>query len=341
MGRYFVPVMAIAMVMSLAQGSLHCGVWAQDNKPKAERLSITEVLTQRTEYVRSVSFSPDGKTLAVALDPRDVSVWDVKSGKEIHRFLAAGKVGTLAWEPKGRRLVAAVYDGKVNEKKIHCWDVETGHQIFSVDMKAIIPSLAYHPDGAEFAMAGYGGKIDFRDAENGALLRSIPQRSIHDIAFAPDGKTMASASSDKTIKITDFKSGDLLFSLVGHKAGVRDICFGDAGNLIASVGRDKCAIVWDTKTGDLRCTIRFPYSAHTVALSPNGKWVVIGGDVPDGRITLHDAATGREVLELAKVRSGTTGLAFNRDGTLLAASWGSHLRVWEIKEAKMPAEKGK
>ena len=250
MGRYFVPVMAIAMVMSLARGSLHCGAWAQD-KPKPERLSVSEVLTQKTtEYVRRVRFSPVGNTLAVALDPRDVSVWDVKSGKEIRRFLAAGKVTAVAWEPKGRRLVATAYDGKANEKKIHCWDLETGRQIFSVDMKAIIPSLAYHPDGEEFALAGFGGKIDFRDAEKGAVLRSIRQSSVTDIAFAPDGKTMASASADKTIKIINCKSGDLVFTLVGHEAAVEAICFGGAGNSIASIGRDKCVKVWDTKTGD-------------------------------------------------------------------------------------------
>ena len=120
-------------------------------------------------YVRCIRVSPDGKCLALGLDSGAICILDIATGMEKQRLQAGDKVGAIAWDPKGRGLVAAL----AVAKKIKAWDLESGQEKFSVDMKAVIPSLAFHPDGKQFAAAGHGSDIDFRDAEKGTVVRTI------------------------------------------------------------------------------------------------------------------------------------------------------------------------
>jgi WD40 repeat protein len=61
------------------------------------------------DLVNSVSFSPDGRLLVTAGRDHDVIVWDVASGKPVHRFEEAhsASVADARFSPDGRWLVTA------------------------------------------------------------------------------------------------------------------------------------------------------------------------------------------------------------------------------------------
>src|SRR5262249_35809970 len=70
---------------------------------------------------RGVAFSPDGRTLAVAIDPADVKLHDARTGREIrtlHGHTAA--VWAVAFSPDGTRLASGG-----NDKTIRLWDTAT------------------------------------------------------------------------------------------------------------------------------------------------------------------------------------------------------------------------
>jgi WD40 repeat protein len=335
MRHYLLCKIAALILLSSAPPATN----ADGKKPGPESLTLKEKLSQKTSgYVRCIGFSPDGKSLAVAFDPDIVSIWDVASGTEKHRFLLGDAICALAWEPKGRRFFAAVMDAKYYAKNIVCWDLDTKQQVFSVNIDGPRPRLAVHPDGKEFTVVGLGRKGEIRNSKTGEVMRSLVGSLLHDLAIAPDGKKMAMTAPGNSLKISDMKSGEEFSVLKGHDKPVEAICYDSTGKRLASSGMDQTVKIWDTEKAKAIITTRMPYHAPKIALSPNGKWVAVGALNTRTFAKLYDAERGNEVAELKKVK-GTHGLAFNRDGSLLAAAWGHGFGIWEITEPKTPAEK--
>ena len=98
--------------------------------------------------------------------------------------------------------------------------------------------------------------------------------------FSPDGSRVVTAGSDNTAKVWDVESGDLLFTLVGHDAGLTTARFSANGTRILTIADDLSARVWDGGTGQELSVI----TGHTQRIR--------GGDIsPDGN-TNSDGSLG-------------------------------------------------
>src|SRR5437764_264688 len=81
-------------------------------------------LKGHTNSVASMTYSPDGKTLASGSWDETIKLWDVQSGKE--RITLKGHtsfVYAVAFSPDGKTLASASTDGMVKQ-----WDVPTGNE---------------------------------------------------------------------------------------------------------------------------------------------------------------------------------------------------------------------
>ena len=84
-------------------------------------------LTGHQNWVRSVTFSPDGRTLASASDDNTIRFWQVDSGVEIRALTGHQNwVLSVAFSPDGKTLASASSDNTVR-----LWDVATGAWRFS------------------------------------------------------------------------------------------------------------------------------------------------------------------------------------------------------------------
>jgi WD40 repeat protein len=76
-------------------------------------------LEGHSNWVTSVSFSPNGKSIVSCSSDKTVRVWDVESGKEICTLEGhAGTVWSVSFSPNGKSIVSGSWD-----KTIRVWDV--------------------------------------------------------------------------------------------------------------------------------------------------------------------------------------------------------------------------
>jgi WD40 repeat protein len=129
-----------------------------------------------------LSWSKDGKLLAVAGEDEAIAIWDVDNKEELATLQGNpakgnhGVVCAVAWSPNGRRLACASPDGT-----FLLWDPATRQQVLTLRpistglfAEELLPShagvLAWSPDGWQLAFFGAGGSVTIWDAtpeENG------------------------------------------------------------------------------------------------------------------------------------------------------------------------------
>src|SRR5207302_3406761 len=106
---------------------------------------------RKGSWVRALTFSPDGKTLAGGgTDERPVRFFDAVTGQELHRYPGhQNEVVGAAVRPDGKTLVSAGKDGPV------CvWDLATGEETRRSEAHPEgVTALAGAPDGRALVTA--------------------------------------------------------------------------------------------------------------------------------------------------------------------------------------------
>ena len=146
---------------------------------------IGEPLAVKEGSVRSVAFSPDGKTIAAGYngdDPREggVVLWDVAAHKRLVDEPLAGKEGlvaSVAFSPDGKTIAAGYGGRNARGGGVVLWDVATRKRLIDepLSMEEGVQSVAFSPDGKTIA-AGYARGRD-RGGVGGVLLWDVDLES--------------------------------------------------------------------------------------------------------------------------------------------------------------------
>jgi WD40 repeat protein len=147
--------------------------------------------------VRSIAFTPDGKTLAVLESSDyqfDIFFWDVATGKEIGKVASDGKNASIdaraiTFSPDGKTLV-------LNEHGLKFRDVASGRILFRWDQTA--SQMRFSPDGRILALESRTGSpsaIQLREVATGEIICTFEgyQGRLDSMTFTPDSKALATA----------------------------------------------------------------------------------------------------------------------------------------------------
>ncbi len=298
------------------------------------------ILPGHQEGISSLSFSPDGSTLANT-GWKKVFLWDVAS-RQLKATLTPDTQlsSNVAFSPDGS-ILASSGSGN-NDKKIYLWDVAsrqlkstlTGH-------RAGVNSIAFSPNGSTLASGG-GYKdhtVRLWDVVSSQTKTIFTEHTagVNSVAFSPDGSTLASGSYDGTVRLWDVASRQLKAILTGYAEEVWSVAFSPDGNILASCGRsgrynDKKVYLWDVASRQLKATlIGHTERVHSIAFSPDGRILASGSR--DGTVRLWDIASGQFKAILSGFAGEANSIAFSPDGRILASGgWNgdSSIRLWDL-----------
>ncbi|MEU9378325.1 WD40 repeat domain-containing protein [Streptomyces sp. NPDC048255] len=274
-------------------------------------------LTNATAFSGTVSFTPDGRTLAVGGREGKVWLWDltrqdraVPYGEPLEG--GTGTIQSAVFDRAGGRL-AVGSEGRT----VRIFDTrEPARPRLSAELTEptnYVYSVAFSPDGRRLA----AGTVDkqvlvWRLPSDGgapapeATLRG-PGSYVMSVAFSPDSRTLAAGTADRDVWLWDV-SGHRPVSagppLTGPSSYVYALSFSPAGGTLAAASTDNTVWLWNT-TDISRPEPKAVLSglrgkAYAIAHSPDGRSLAAGGSGPEALLwTTDEEAVRSRICERA------------------------------------------
>lgn len=263
--------------------------------------------------VSAIAFAPNGQLVATAGEDMAVRVWDATAHTLVAELKShTDRVPALVWSPDSKLLISAGWDTSAR-----VWRPPHADPLMLLNSHADqVLTVAYSPDGKYLACADSDNEIylwsDPEAATRGPVLRGHNDE-IRCLAFSPDGTKLASAGMDRVVHVWDVRDGKLLAG--PNPKGRHAIAVIPGTPLrLASSGAPKVR-VWDADSGDeVAPTNLCP--AFSVAASPDGRWLAIGGT--DHFTQLWNATDGTLAASLEATKPPVGFVAFSPDSKFLA-----------------------
>jgi WD40 repeat protein len=284
--------------------------------------------------ISCLAFSPDGLLLAsgsgvISGGDATLRLWEVKSGKLLHRLQHKDQVRSLAFAADGKSIVSASADGVAR-----LWEISTAGQRLQLQGHAHgagITRVAFSADGRTLAAAGdhRDPAIVVWDAITGKQLHRLAGHS--PLVFSPDGKTLAYADAGKGVVLWDVASGKVQRRVGEAVRDIAALAFARDGKTLAA-GTGNAIHLWRVEDGkELNALDGHQAGVIAVAFSPDGNSVATGS--LDGTVRLWESSTGKPLRKLADHPFGVPYLAFTAQGKQLVSA-GRDFRVAETATSK-------
>ncbi|KAM3112521.1 toll/interleukin-1 receptor domain-containing protein [Phormidesmis sp. 146-33] len=246
------------------------------------RINERNRLEGHSYVVRSVSFSPDGQTIASGSTDSTVKLWDLQ-GRELQTLKGhSSAVTSVSFRPDGQTIASGSTDNTVK-----LWDRQ-GRELQTLKGHSHhVYSVSFSPDGQTIASGSWGwgdNTVRLWDRQ-GQELQTLKGHgdAVSSVNFSPDGQTIASGSWDSTVKLWD-RQGRELQTLKGNSGAVNSVSFSPDGQMIATGSDDSTVKLWDLQGRELQTLKGHSSSVSSVSFSPDGKTIASGSD--DGTIIL-------------------------------------------------------
>ena len=294
------------------------------------------------EGIIEIGYSDDDRLLAASDAGGKVAVWDTTTGNLLYILGGHGEgVTAIDFNPDGRTLATASLDGTAR-----IWQAlpQADGELFNFPTDPTVLDLELSPDDKLLALGSGSGPAVIRDANTGELLLTLPgepDTAVYSVAFHPDGSRLATVGADNVIRVWDATTGEERLAWTGHEeaqtpfvSGTLAVDYSPDGTRLATAGVDGIAKVWDaTTTEELLVLVGHTDRIHSIAYSPDGRFIATSSGNIGASVKVWDATTGAEVYTFIVHPVAPSGLTFSPDSSLLVSSGGDGMvRLFEMMD---------
>lgn len=239
----------------------------------------------------------------------------------------------MAFSPDGRMLATASstrVDLGEGPARVQLWDAATGGSLGAWDEVDMLGTLAFSPDGNY--LASVEDRLCLRDVATGKFIAELSRSSPADVVFSPDGALLAATDGDG-INVYDAATRKPLTRLPADRAF--DLAFNHDRTRLAAVIYLGSVLVWDTGTWQQIMDLSEPRADSVTFIGESGLLAVHRAtwESQQDVVAFRDSTTGEETAWVA-VGDYLTDTGFSRDGTVMAASNGRGVRLWDVPHAR-------
>ncbi|MEZ5219852.1 MAG: WD40 repeat domain-containing protein [Ilumatobacteraceae bacterium] len=287
-----------------------------------------------------VDLAPEAARMVSSSDDGTTALWDLRGG--------SSQATPLAERPNGRTQIVTSADGRIftgdRNGEVREWRLDGTAVADGAPWSDVpISGLAVSDDGSRLAIARDGGTAQVFDVASGAPLTSVlPVGELTSaVALDPSGRHLVTVQGDHDCTscfvlhdLDDASRDPRPFRSPGlgpdrTVAGAAAV-FDPTGTVLVTGDRIGWVDAWDVATGDHRWGVQLPRGVRSLAFSPDGTRVAVGGNT--GMLLELDANTGERRQQLDGHAGPVVTVAYAPDGALLASasSQDHELRVWRL-----------
>ncbi len=215
-------------------------------------------ITGLAHYVTALTFSPDGKMLAIGggvpAEDGEIKVFDT----------GAWKLAT---------------------------DIKSGHS-------DTVYGVCFNPESKLLATCSADKFIKVWELPSGKFLKSMEGHTHHvlDIGWQGDGKLLASAGADNTVKVWSYETGEQVRTINAHGKQVTRLLFIGKSAQFATCSGDTQIKYFNTGGGSIRNFGQNNDFIYAIGVSPDGQVLAAGGQ--EGIVRVYNGGNGQLVRSL-------------------------------------------
>jgi WD40 repeat protein len=275
--------------------------------------------------IADAAFAPDGKTIATGPAERGggASLWEVVSGKEIHRFKASPAIFSVVFSPDGKTLY-----GGGDDNVVRTWDIASGEEREPfVGHKNRVTRLEVSPSGSLLlSYSDYEAAVRIWDITKHSLVMLIPNCP-GQARFSSDGANVYAEALDGSVRVVSLAPGHAIKVLPGHSKFDPGSSFTD-----------------NEATGKEPQVAGVTDEVISVAFTPDRRQFLTGGDSngdTDNVARLWDLAEGRQVRTFSGHRNSIFSVAISPDAQVALTAAADGFKRWDFKSGKeLPSPPG-
>jgi len=248
--------------------------------------------------------------LATGAEDKIIRVWDIATKQIRHQFSGHEQdIYSLDFASDGRYIASGSGD-----RTIRLWDLQDNANIFTLTIEDGVTTVAMSPDGRYVAAGSLDKCVRIWDTQTGSMVErtegdSGHADSVYSVAFSPRGDVLVSGSLDKTIRMWRFQ----------HRG------YPPQDGRPPTLMRGDCIRIFEGHKDFVL----------SVALSPDGKWVMSGSK--DRGVQFWDPETGDAQLMLQGHKNSVISVAPSPKVGLFATGSGDmKARIWSYKPYNGP-----
>jgi WD40 repeat protein len=287
------------------------------------------------------AFSPDSKQIAVGSNDNLVKIWDIASGKLLHKFQHDSDITDLSFNPDGKVLASASEDATVR-----FWDMQTGENLYILrGFEQGLQHVAYIENGNKLLIGwSYDNRFQEYSLDSNSLpvgLLNITMNIEETISYyswqgnettsalmhvSPDTHKMATLVNSK-IQIWDLETGKSITPLSEYNNEIFSMKFSPDGGLLAVA--DDNVHLWRVSPYNFITTLEVNgYKITDMAFHPDGKRLAVS--TYSENVEIWDIVSRRKIREIDP--GCTVGrLAYSPDGNQLAFASQCEIQIWDAE----------